>query len=259
MISGRRDHTELAFLLFIDMKERQILSEKLNAEFAKWRKINRCIDRVLLTILLFLIMFIGAGLVDDLVFLEEGINSVKYHSFEELLAINPDTAAWLTMDGTHIDHPVVRTDDNFEYLDKGFDGRFYAGGTLFMDEHNDCFEEPYCIIHGHHMAGGAMFGDLEKYIDKGFFEKNSTGKLLTPEYDYDITVAAAGIFDAYDASVYGITGEIPKDYIREKSMILRKTVLNETDHMLILSTCTDDMSDNRTVIFCRLSGKRKHL
>ena len=29
-------------------------------------------------------------------------------SFEELLAINPDVRAWLTMDGTKIDYPVLQ-------------------------------------------------------------------------------------------------------------------------------------------------------
>ena len=36
-------------------------------------------------------------------------------SFEELLKVNPDVAAWVTMEGTQIDDPIVQGEDNQEY------------------------------------------------------------------------------------------------------------------------------------------------
>ena len=74
------------------MSEKQKYSDELNDRFRKWRKINTWIDRVLLSILLFLTVFIGSGLIDGFIFLEEGISGIEYHSFEELRRINPDTA-----------------------------------------------------------------------------------------------------------------------------------------------------------------------
>ncbi|MBQ6440912.1 MAG: class B sortase [Mogibacterium sp.] len=238
------------------MSERDVSSKTLNTEFRRWRKINRWIDRVILSVLLILTAFIGSGLIDGLVFLEEGIRGIRYRSFSQLLDINPDTVAWITMDGTHIDHPVVRSTDNFDYLDKGFDGKFYAGGTLFMDKNNTSPEDPYCIIHGHHMAAGAMFGDLSKYTDEDFFRRNITGKLLTQEYDYDIEVFAAGIFDAYDSLIYKTDGSAPLDYIVDNAICIRDVYT--ADHVLALSTCCDDMTDNRTVVFCALTNRRIH-
>lgn len=239
------------------MSEKQKYSDELNGRFRKWRKINTWIDRVLLSILLFLTVFIGSGLIDGFIFLEEGICGIEYHSFEELRRINPDTAAWLVMDGTHIDHPVVMSTDNFDYLDKGFDGRFYAGGTLFRDYRNKSFEEPYVMIHGHHMAAGAMFGDLDRYLDEDFFAANRTGKLLTPAYDYDIDVFAVGVFNAYDVNIYNRLGkEFPLEYVRLNAAGFRVTVPH--DHVLALSTCLDDMTDNRVVVFCDLKNRRIH-
>ena len=238
------------------MSEKEVLYSRLGIQFRRWRKINVWIDRVLLSILLFLIVFVGSGLIDGFLFLEEGIGGIRYHSFDQLLEINPDTVAWLTMDGTHIDHPVVRSADNFDYLDKSFDGKYYAGGTLFMDKDNTGFEDVYCIIHGHHMAAGAMFGDLGKYLDPGFFEKNQTGTLLTPRYDYDIKVFASGIFNAYDNRIYRAGEAAATDYVKENAVNLRST---ETPaHVLALSTCLDDMTDNRVVVFCELVNRRVH-
>ena len=39
-------------------------------------------------------------------------------SLEELLAINPDVRGWLTIDGTHVDYPIVQGEDDMEYVNK---------------------------------------------------------------------------------------------------------------------------------------------
>ena len=207
------------------MNGKEALYCRLSVQFKRWRKINQWIDRALLSVLIFLIAFIGSGLIDSLVFLEAGMGSVKYHSFSQLMRINPDTVAWLTMDGTHIDHPVVRSADNFDYLDRSFEGKYYAGGTLFMDKGDRDPGDPYCIIHGHHMAGGAMFGDLNKYLTQ-------------------------------DNIIYKPGETIPIYYIKEKAANIRE--ISEPEHVLALSTCFGEMTDDRTVVFCTLINKREH-
>ena len=72
------------------------INSTLSMQFRKWRKINMWIDRVILSILLFLTVFIGSGLAGSLMFLEQGIESVEYHSFPQLMEINPDTIGTYT-------------------------------------------------------------------------------------------------------------------------------------------------------------------
>ena len=74
------------------MSEKELLASELNTRFRRWRRINIWIDRVILSVLIFLAVFAGSGLIDGLLFLEEGIGGVKYHSFSQLLAINPATS-----------------------------------------------------------------------------------------------------------------------------------------------------------------------
>ena len=238
------------------MNEKQKGYDGLNRRVRRWKRINNGIDMMILAVLLTLIAFTGAGLAEGAAFLEEGMGNDSYCGFSLLKETNPDVMAWLTLGGTHIDHPVVKSADNFDYLDKGFDGSDYAGGTLFLDMNNTSFEDPYCVIHGHHMAGGAMFGDLEKYLDGDFFEKNRTGTLLTPEYDYDLEVFAAGTYDAYDRNIYGTGGTFSYGYVRETAVNCRGP--GAYDHVLALSTCADDMTDDRIVVFCSLINQRKH-
>lgn len=54
-------------------------------------------------------------------------------SFEDLRRINPDVCAWVTMDGTNIDGPIVQGQTNEEYLNKDVYGDYSLAGTLFLD------------------------------------------------------------------------------------------------------------------------------
>lgn len=71
----------------------------------------------------------------------------KKPSFEELRKINPDVVAWITLDGTKIDEPVVQGKDNLEYLNKDVYGKYSLGGTIYLDTRcNKDFSGPYSIL-----------------------------------------------------------------------------------------------------------------
>ncbi len=78
-------------------------------------------------------------------------------SFEELLAINSDVKAWLTLDNTAIDYPVVQGENNFSYINTDVYGDFALAGSIFLD--SDCdgsFHDPYSLLYGHHMENSKM-------------------------------------------------------------------------------------------------------
>ena len=106
----------------MEIEERRRLSDELNEKFRRWREINRKIDRVLLLIILLAVLMAGCAMIEDIAFLRKGIGSVSYNSFDELLAINPDTVAWLTIDDTHIDHPRRVKSRNGHYRSR----RYYS-------------------------------------------------------------------------------------------------------------------------------------
>lgn len=173
--------------------------------------------------------------------------------FDELKERNPDVVAWIRMDGTGIDHPVVQGRDNFEYLSRDIDGKYFQGGCIFLDCKNSAdLSDRYLIIHGHHMSGGAMFSDVASYTERDFFENNTNGELITPEGVYELSVAAAGIVDAYEGSLYytGPDAEPPFDYMDE-CILRRETEFLSSDKLVLLSTCAGDMTNNRAVVFCR--------
>ena len=213
---------------------------------------TKALHRMIGAVLLLALVFVGSTVYDMYAFTEAG-RGTSFPGFKDLLSQNKDTVAWLKMDGTHIDHPVVQGKDNFEYINKGFDGKFYQGGSIFLDEGNaKDFTDQYIIIHGHHMARGAMFGDVAAYLDKTFFEDNTSGQLITPGAVYELTVCGAGIADAYDGAVYYTAPEVKVQLkFLDKCTLKRKVDFKNGDKLVMLSTCAGDMTTKRAVVFCR--------
>lgn len=46
----------------------------------------------------------------------------------ELQALNPDVCGWLTIDGTHIDYPLVQGATNMDYINRDVYGEFSLSG-----------------------------------------------------------------------------------------------------------------------------------
>ena len=118
-------------------------------------------------------------------------------SFAELRAVNGDVRAWLTLDGTAIDYPVLQGTDNMTYLNRDVYGRFALAGSIFLDAGCDGgFGGAYALLYGHHMENSLMFGDLDSYRDAVFFRGNTTGTLLLPEGGHRLTVLACLVVPA---------------------------------------------------------------
>ncbi len=68
-------------------------------------------------------------------------------SFAELLAINPDVCAWVTLDNTKIDHPVLQGETNLSYINTDVYGSFALAGSIFLDATNNRgFTDAYSLL-----------------------------------------------------------------------------------------------------------------
>ena len=92
-------------------------------------------------------------------------------TYQALYERNPDLVAWVKIEGTNIDYPVMYSAEDGEYyLYRNFDGQDDAAGTPFLDER--CSLDPRTdnlLVHGHNMKDGSMFHDLRYYKDESFF------------------------------------------------------------------------------------------
>ena len=188
-------------------------------------------------------------------------------SFDELLALNPDVCAWVTLDGTKVDYPVVQGSDNLEYLNKDVYGSFALAGSIFLDTRCDRnFGDAYSLLYGHHMADGSMFGSLDSYKDAQFFNDNATGTLLVPDGSYDLQVFACLTVTASDDRIFdptswqaGNRGQLAS-YVRENALHVRSDVLDSlsgeaSPQVLALCTCSSDYTEARTVVLATMKAR----
>ena len=72
--------------------------------------------------------------------------SLEQVNFSSLKNINSDTVAWLSVDYTTINYPIVQTTNNSFYLSHSFDKSYRNNGWTFMDFRNDPNMEDYNTI-----------------------------------------------------------------------------------------------------------------
>lgn len=178
-------------------------------------------------------------------------------TFHELQAVNPDVCAWVTLDNTNIDHPVLQGTDNLSYINRDVYGNFALAGSIFLDSRNDSrFSDPYSLLYGHHMENSGMFGDLDLYKDEEFFRDNTSGLLITPDGVYDLEIFACLLVNASDDFIFEPEAwqedlESAYSHVEENAMYLRQETwerLGSEDRILALSTCSGEFSDARTVV-----------
>ncbi len=189
----------------------------------------------------------------------------SFLDFPLMWEINPDICAWIEIDDTSVDYPVLQspTDDN-KYLSKAFDVNYYVGGSLFTQAtyNSTDFNDPVTVIYGHSMRRGTLFGQLQgKYSNKEGFDSHSVIKLYLPDEVRYYTVFAAvpypmiHILDAYDFSDpyrYRQFFEGVFD-IREFTAQFNRDIVPEPgDRVLILSTCLLEDSKPRFLVMAIL-------
>ena len=121
----------------------------------------------------------GAFVDDELMELKPVKGEDANPSLQDLQNINADVCAWLTIDDTGIDYPVVRGKDDMEYINKDVYGNFALSGSIFLSSANQPdFTDPYNLIYGHHMSNGAMFGDVVEFTDEAYFTAHETAHCI---------------------------------------------------------------------------------
>ncbi len=173
--------------------------------------------------------------------------------------ISADQVAWLSVDGTGIDDPVMQASNNMKYLNLDPYGDFALHGSLFLDYRNSCdFTDAYSIIYGHHMEHGLMFGCLDEYRDFSFAKDHRDGTVTGREDIYAFHIFAVLEADAHDPVFFD-----PDQYDRELMM----QAVSETHFyheepeedlpILALSTCTDSAGSSRLVVLGTLKRGEK--
>lgn len=184
-------------------------------------------------------------------------------NFPELLKKNNDTIAWINVNNTNINYPVVQTTNNSYYLNHSFDKTTNEAGWVFMDyRNNKDFKNKNTIIYAHSRLNKTMFGSLSKVLKESWYKNkdNHIIRISTPTEN-----SSWQIFSVYKikSETYYITTDFNTDNEYEKFLTTIKnrskynfnTNISTNDKIITLSTCYSNTE--RTVVHAKLIKKEK--
>lgn len=178
--------------------------------------------------------------------------------FKMLMEKNSDVIAWVTVPGTKIDYPVVKSGDNADYLEVDIDGSPNKAGAIFMDMgNNPNFTDRNTVLYGHNMKNGSMFAGLHEFEDSDFFDENRIIKIYTPGgemREYEIAAAFLtsnnNVLYEYDFTDDKMFGEYLDKMLNNNDVdanVFDKDI-TVNDHILTLSTCERGEPEKRFVV-----------
>lgn len=178
--------------------------------------------------------------------------------FSALSEVNPDIVAWIYIEDTEINYPVVQGKDNQHYLKHLFSGEWNSSGCIFLDSRNSPdFSDRHSIIYGHHMKNGTMFSGLTEYKKQEFYDAHPTILLMTPNQNFTIEVFAGYVANVKD-DVWRISFSSDMEFeewiqnAKEHSCFESGIVPAVTDRIITLSTCSYEFDNARFVLMGRI-------
>ena len=229
-----------------------------NEKIAK--TINNTIDMIL-TLFFALLLLFGIYVMYDTIYVYQGNANNKAIIFKpnatnttNLQDLSENVIAWITIDNTPIDYPIMQGKTNEEYLNKNPFDEYSLAGSIFLDSDNKRnLSDAYNIIYGHHMENKHMFGCLDNFLDETYFNEHRDGTItLTNNKKYKLKTFAIEEVEAYNAQIFSTKENDNRlDFIKEKAKIFC-TDIDPTEKIVALTTCKTTSGTGRIALLCWL-------
>lgn len=188
--------------------------------------------------------------------------------------ISDKVVGFIELEGCDIYQPVVQDPEdttNTYYLTHTYYDEQNKGGAIFMDYRctiSEDYVSPNIVLYGHNQEDGTMFGNLKNYKQNlDFYAANPTVTLRT-EYEtgtyliYAFFVTNAlekqdsnGEVFHYHDYIEALNDEATFDWymseVQSRNQIISPVKAEFGDKLLVLSTCSNEFSNSRFVVFAR--------
>lgn len=158
---------------------------------------------------------------------------------------NNETVAWINVNNTNINYPIVKHNDNEYYLNHDFHGLKNEAGWVFMDYRNNIENfDKNTIIYAHARKNKTMFGSLKNVLNSDW-QKNTSNHALRLSTEYSNSIWQ--VFSVY--KIPTTNDYIQTDFnsdelyleflnkIKNRSIYNFNADINKDDKILTLSTC----------------------
>lgn len=195
---------------------------------------------------------------------EEQVSDEILEKYKTLYNKNKSLIGWVKIDDTNIDYPVMQTQNNEYYLDHNYNQEYDKNGSIFLDMAcNPLRPNTNLIIYGHHMKSGKMFGNLNAYSNRSYYEDHKYIQFDTiyQEGLYQVMYVFRSHIYNEDEIVFKyyqfIDAATPEEFdsnMQEMSQLaLYDTGVTAVygDKLLTLSTCDSAEADGRFVVVAK--------
>ncbi len=183
---------------------------------------------------------------------EENTKEIYKVDFNKLTEQNNETIAWIKVNNTNIDYPVVKTNNNEFYLNHSFDKKLNLAGWIFADYRNKFDGTDRNIIHN--MKDNSMFGSLKNILDSNWYDNEENINIILYVGEEIWTYKVFSIYKIESEDYYIRTDfENDNEYeefinrIKERSIKNFDVDISKDDNILTLSTCANN-GKNRVVL-----------
>lgn len=164
--------------------------------------------------------------------------------FKKLQEINSDVRAWITVENTNINYPILQTNNNEYYLKHDINKKYSSCGSIFLDCDSDAsFTKKNTVIYGHNLLNGKMFAELTNILDGKLGNKINI-KIYLPEEEKEYEV-----FSAYmgEPSLEMKQNNSYQDILNKSSLEFQRKEENKENNIITLITCNSN-SEKRIVV-----------
>lgn len=169
-------------------------------------------------------------------------------NFEALKKQNSETVAWLKVNNTKIEYPVVKNKNNDYYLTHSFDKSENSAGWIFADYKNKFDgKDKNIVVYGHNRRDGSMFGSLKNILSSKWYNNEENQNVIFNINGQNYTYRVFSVYqiekeDYYIKTNFSSNNEYEKflNTIKKRSVKDFKEDVSKDDTILTLSTCANN-------------------
>lgn len=194
----------------------------------------------------------------------------RMKKLKELQKQNSDIIAWIEIENSKINYPVLQGTDNSFYMTHDYKKEYSEDGSLFLDKDYDwSLSSTNLLIYGHNNIGSTeMFADLINYKNEEYYETHKTIRFTTDKEDAEYEIIAVFLSRVYYKSekdvfryYYFINANNEEEFnefiknSKEASLYNIEATAEYGDQLLTLSTCSYHTQDGRFAVVARKINK----
>lgn len=176
----------------------------------------------------------------------------------DLKKMNNDVVGWIKVNGTNINYPYVKTDNNTFYLTHSIDKSKNSAGWVFLDYRNNSDNyDKNNIIYAHARVDKTMFGSLKDALTKEWVNKEEEKIIKTSTLTENSIWQIFSVYKINNTTDYlNINFKDEDEFLKFSNKLKERSIfnfnidINKDDKILTLSTCFN--KNVKTVMHAKL-------